>query len=70
MLVYYPDDAKREPERTRTFRAKELNLPIRTQVERGSVRTTIERRDIQTSVSPEEFDVPPGFRRVTAMTRD
>jgi hypothetical protein len=69
MLVYYPGGPDK-PERTRTFRSKEHNLPIRTQVERGSVRTMIERRDIQTSVSPDEFNVPAGFRRVTALTRD
>lgn len=69
MLVYYPGEPE-QPERTRTFRSKDFNLPIRTQVERGSVRTTIERRDIQTSVSPDEFNVPAGFRRVTALTRD
>jgi outer membrane lipoprotein-sorting protein len=66
MLVYYQG----EPERTRTFRSKELNLPIRTQVERGGVRTTIERRDIQTSVSPDEFNVPSGFRRVPTLGRN
>jgi hypothetical protein len=57
---------------TRTFRASDLSgLAIRIETESidggRKVRATTERRDVRTSVSPDEFAIPPGFRRVDAL---
>jgi hypothetical protein len=57
---------------TRTFRASDLSrLAIRIETESidggRNVRVTTERRDVRTSVSPDEFAIPPGFKRVDAL---
>jgi hypothetical protein len=51
---------------TRVFRALDLdNLAIRIEMESESgVKVITERRDVKTAVSPDDFVVPPGFKKV------
>ncbi len=50
---------------TREFRARDLaGLTIRVEAESNGSRIITERRDIKTEVSPDEFKIPDGFKRV------
>jgi hypothetical protein len=60
-------------EMTRTYRATDLaGLAIKVENEStsasGTVRITTERKDIQKKVSPDEFEVPAGFKKVAHLT--
>ena len=53
---------------TRSHRARDLGgLPLLIEVESGGARLTIERHDIRLDVSPDEFVVPAGFRKVARL---
>jgi hypothetical protein len=62
-------------ETTLTFRALDLEgLAIRQEWEAagpaGRIRLVTEWREIQTSASPEEFEIPTGFKRVNSLERN
>ena len=54
---------------TRVFRALDLRgLAIRTESEsEGGVKVITERRDVKTEVSPEEFALPPAFKKAARL---
>lgn len=56
---------------SRVFRAVDLQgLAIRIETEsEGGVRIITERRDVKVEVSPEEFVVPPAFKKVAKLNR-
>lgn len=56
---------------TRIFCARDLNdLAIRVESEsEGGVKVITERRDVNTQVAPEQFVVPPGFKKVNRLAQ-
>ena len=59
-------------ETTRSFHSREFNwlaLRIESETERAGakIRVVTERRDIKTDVSPDQFEVPNGYQRVSSL---
>ena len=59
-----------DSELIRTFRIKDSDFTIRSEIEHGGSRSVVERREMKTSVAPEEFNVPADFRKVANLRRN
>ena len=54
-------------ETTRTFRATDLEglaIRIETETEGAGIKILTERREVKTDVTPDQFEIPAGFKRV------
>ena len=61
-------------ETTKTFRSPDLEglaIRVESETEDGAARIKVltERRDVKTDVTPDQFDIPGGFKRVDSLAR-